>query len=59
MSGLGHSPRRGQQSQEMSSAEIMHHGAETNKGDSTGCHYCGGKHQSYETCPAKGQDCNF
>ena len=24
-----------------------------------GCHYCGGKHQSYETCPAKGQTCNF
>ena len=27
--------------------------------NSPGCHYCGGKHQSYETCPAKGQTCNF
>ena len=54
-------------SQETSSAEIMHHGAETNKANMT--HridrqtvqsvYCGGKHQSYETCPAKGQTCNF
>ena len=27
--------------------------------NSPGCHYCGGKHQSYETCPAKGHNCNF
>ena len=32
------------------------HNRQTN---SPGCHYCGGKHQSYETCPAKGQTCNF
>ena len=27
--------------------------------NSPGCHYCGGKHQSYETCPAKRHTCNF
>ena len=35
------------------------HDPHNRQANSPGCHYCGGKHQSYETCPAKGQTCNF
>ena len=42
--------RRNQQSQ---------HDSQNRQANGPSCQYCGGKHQSYETCPAKGQTCNF
>ena len=42
--------RRNQQSQ---------HDSQNRQANGPSCQYCGGKHRSYETCPAKGQTCNF
>ena len=42
--------RRNQQSQ---------HDSHNRQANGPSCHYCGGKHQLYEMCPAKGQTCNF